>query len=94
MQVLKHAFVLRLSLKRISEAEELENLINNLFSQETDTEAAVEPVLQLLVELKTVQTDTQPALVTTFFVIYLTHVTLSPEDIESIVNFTLCISYF
>ncbi|XP_014477340.1 PREDICTED: gamma-tubulin complex component 6 [Dinoponera quadriceps] len=62
IQVLKHAFVLKLSLKRISEAEELENLMKNLFSHETNTEAVINPILQLLIELKNFQTEAQPVL--------------------------------
>ncbi|XP_032673077.1 gamma-tubulin complex component 6 isoform X2 [Odontomachus brunneus] len=62
VQILKHAFVLKLSLKRISEATELENLINNLFNQEANIEPVVDPVLKLLIELKHFQIDTQPAL--------------------------------
>lgn len=68
MQALKHAFVLKLSLKRISEAEELENLVNNLFSQEANVETVVNPVLQLLMKLKNFQTDTQPVLVIISFI--------------------------
>ncbi|EFN83778.1 gamma-tubulin complex component 6 isoform X2 [Harpegnathos saltator] len=62
VQALKHAFVLKLSLRRISEAEELENLINDLFSQETNVETVVDPVLQLLIQLKNFQIATQPTL--------------------------------
>jgi len=61
VEILKYAFVLRLSLKRVSEAKELESLINELYTQ--DTTDAVISILQLLIELKNFQTDTRTALV-------------------------------
>jgi len=62
VEILKHAFVLRLSLKRVSEAKELESLINELYTQEDTTDAVIS-ILQLLIELKNFQTDTRTALV-------------------------------
>ncbi|XP_011642572.1 gamma-tubulin complex component 6 isoform X1 [Pogonomyrmex barbatus] len=56
VEILKHAFVLKLSLRRVSEAKELENLINELYAREDNLEV-VTPVLQLLIELKSFHTD-------------------------------------
>lgn len=56
VEILKHAFVLRLSLRRVSEAKELESLISSLYTQEDNTDA-VTSTLQLLIELKNFQTD-------------------------------------
>lgn len=63
VEILKHIFVLKVSLRRLSEAEELENLIDDLFSQGIDVETAVGPILRLLIELKSFQTDVEPVLV-------------------------------
>ncbi|KYM96761.1 Gamma-tubulin complex component 6 [Cyphomyrmex costatus] len=57
MEILKHAFVLRLALKRVSEAKKLESLISELCSMEGDKDTVIF-TLQLLVELKNFQTDT------------------------------------
>jgi len=62
VEILKHAFVLRLSLKRVSEAKELESLINELYTQEDTTDTVIS-ILQLLIELKNFQTDARTALV-------------------------------
>ncbi|XP_036148295.1 gamma-tubulin complex component 6 isoform X2 [Monomorium pharaonis] len=61
VEILKHAFVLRLSLRRISEAKELENLINELYIQEDNVDTVIS-TLQLLVELKSFQTNTEAIL--------------------------------
>ncbi|XP_011881953.1 PREDICTED: gamma-tubulin complex component 6 [Vollenhovia emeryi] len=61
VEILKHAFVLRLSLRRASEARELEGLISQLYDQGGNTDAVVS-TLRLLVELKSFQTDTEAAL--------------------------------
>lgn len=62
LEVLKHAFVLRLSLRRISEAQNLENLVSELYGQETHAETAIHSVLRLLMELRNLQADAGPAL--------------------------------
>lgn len=56
-EILKYAFVLKLSLRRLSEAEKLENLINELHINAINVET-VQPILKLLLELKNFQTDT------------------------------------
>ncbi|XP_024874610.1 gamma-tubulin complex component 6 [Temnothorax curvispinosus] len=61
VEILKHAFVLRLSLRRASEAKELEGLISKLYTQEGNTDAVIS-TLRLLIELKNFQTDTGAAL--------------------------------
>ncbi|KYQ53301.1 Gamma-tubulin complex component 6 [Trachymyrmex zeteki] len=61
VEILKHVFVLRLALKRVSEAKKLENLISELYSEEDDTDTVIY-TLQLLIELKNFQTDTGTAL--------------------------------
>lgn len=61
VEILKHAFVLKLSLKRMSQAKELENLISELYIQENNTDTVIS-TLQLLVELKSFQTDAGAAL--------------------------------
>ncbi|XP_029173958.1 gamma-tubulin complex component 6 [Nylanderia fulva] len=58
VEILKYAFVLRLSLRRVLEAEELESLINELYSNTVNVETVIQPVLRLLIELKSFQTDT------------------------------------
>lgn len=58
VEILKYAFVLRLSLRRVSEAEKLENLVNDLYSNTINIETVIQPVLRLLMELKSFQTDT------------------------------------
>lgn len=65
VEILKHVFVLRLALKRVSEAKKLENLISELYSEEDDTDTVIY-TLQLLIELKNFQTDTGTALVCYF----------------------------
>lgn len=62
VEILKHAFVLRLSLRRMSEAKELESLISELYIDEESTDTVIS-TLQLLIELKNFQTDTGTALV-------------------------------
>jgi len=62
VEILKHAFVLRLALKRVSEAKKLESLISELYSEEDNTDTVIY-TLQLLIELKNFQTDTGTALV-------------------------------
>jgi hypothetical protein len=47
--------VLKLALRRISEAEKLENLINELYTQEISADFAIRSTLQLLIELKNFQ---------------------------------------
>lgn len=61
IEILKYAFVLRLSLRRVSEAKELENLISELYIQEDNTDTVIS-TLQLLTELKSFQTHTGTAL--------------------------------
>ncbi|KAG5328838.1 GCP6 protein, partial [Acromyrmex heyeri] len=61
VEILKHAFVLRLALKRVSEAKKLESLISELYSEEDITDTVIY-TLQLLIELKNFQTDTGTAL--------------------------------
>ncbi|KYM86064.1 Gamma-tubulin complex component 6 [Atta colombica] len=61
VEILKHAFVLRLALKRVSEAKKLESLISELYSEEDNTDTVIY-TLQLLIELKNFQTDTGTAL--------------------------------
>lgn len=65
VEILKHAFVLRLSLRRMSEARELESLMNKLYVQEDNMDAVIS-TLRLLIELKNFQTDTEAALVSSF----------------------------
>lgn len=65
VEILKHAFVLRLSLRRMSQAKELESLISKLYTQEGNTDTTI-ATLQLLIELKNFQTDTEAALVSNF----------------------------
>lgn len=65
VEILKHAFVLKLSLRRMSEARELESLINKLYIQEDNTDAVIS-TLKLLIGLKNFQTDTETALVFAF----------------------------
>ncbi|EZA61700.1 Gamma-tubulin complex component [Ooceraea biroi] len=61
--VLKHTFVLKLSLRRVLEAEKLENLVNELYGQETtNAETVIHSILRLLIELKNFQGDKEPAL--------------------------------
>ncbi|XP_070163267.1 gamma-tubulin complex component 6 isoform X2 [Polyergus mexicanus] len=57
VEILKYAFVLKLSLRRMSEAEKLENLINELYINTVNVETVL-PILRLLIELKNFQTDT------------------------------------
>ncbi|XP_012218364.1 gamma-tubulin complex component 6 [Linepithema humile] len=57
IEILKHVFVLKLSLRRLSEADELEKLVNELYTQEDSTETTCHSILQLLVELKNFQTN-------------------------------------
>lgn len=65
MEILKHAFVLRLSLRRTSEAKRLESLMSELYTREDNTDTVI-ATLQLLIELKNFQTDTEAALVPSF----------------------------
>ncbi|KMQ96951.1 gamma-tubulin complex component 6-like protein [Lasius niger] len=58
VEILKYAFVLKLSLRRVSEAEKLENLINELYINTVNVETVIKPILKLLLELKNFQTDT------------------------------------
>ncbi|CAL1683093.1 unnamed protein product [Lasius platythorax] len=58
VEILKYAFVLKLSLRRVSEAEKLENLINELYINTVNVETVIQPILKLLLELKNFQTDT------------------------------------
>jgi len=55
--------VLKLALRHVSEAEKLENLINELYSQEISAEFAIHSTLKLLIELKNFQAHTEPVLV-------------------------------
>ncbi|KAL6442001.1 hypothetical protein ACFW04_002385 [Cataglyphis niger] len=57
MEILKYAFVLKLSLRRMSEAEKLENLVNELYISTVNVETVL-PILRFLIELKNFQTDT------------------------------------
>ncbi|KYN13049.1 Gamma-tubulin complex component 6 [Trachymyrmex cornetzi] len=61
VEILKHAFVLRLALKRVSEAKKLESLISELYSEEDNADTVIY-TLQLLIKLKNFQTDTGTAL--------------------------------
>lgn len=70
MEILKYAFVLKLSLRRVSEAEKLENLINELYINTVNVETVIQPILKLLLELKNFQTDTGTELVLAFIVNY------------------------
>jgi len=63
VEILKYAFVLRLSLRRVSEAEKLENLVNDLYGNTINVETVIQPILRLLMELKSFQTDTGAILV-------------------------------
>lgn len=63
VEILKHIFVLKVSHRRVSEAKQLEDSIDELFSQGSDIETAVDPVLWLLIELKNFRTDIEPVLV-------------------------------
>lgn len=68
VEILKHAFVLRLSLRRMLEAKELESLISELYIQEDNTDAVIS-TLQLLVELKSFQIDTGATLVSILLIV-------------------------
>lgn len=68
VEILKHIFVLKLALRRLSEAEELEKLINELYTKEDSTETTYHPILQLLVELKSFQINRRVALVLIFLI--------------------------
>ncbi|XP_029672354.1 gamma-tubulin complex component 6 [Formica exsecta] len=57
VEILKYAFVLKLSLRRMSEAEKLENLVNELYINTVNIETVL-PILRLLIELKNFQADT------------------------------------
>lgn len=70
MEILKYAFVLKLSLRRVSEAGKLENLINELYINTVNVETVIQPILKLLLELKNFQTDTGTELVLGFIVNY------------------------
>ncbi|XP_020292162.1 gamma-tubulin complex component 6 [Pseudomyrmex gracilis] len=59
VEILKHAFVLKTSLRRISEAKKLEELLNELYTQETNEETVIGHTLQLLIQLKNFYTDTR-----------------------------------
>ncbi|KAL0121317.1 hypothetical protein PUN28_006683 [Cardiocondyla obscurior] len=61
VEILKHAFVLRLALRRMSEAKELESLIYKLHAQ-ADNADAVTSTLRLLIKLKNFQTDKEAVL--------------------------------
>lgn len=87
LEVLKHAFVLRLSLRRMSEAKELESLINKLYTQERD---AVVATLQLLLELKNFQTDTEAALV---FISLIRSRNRFPEFIPKLMRIKFCLGH-
>ncbi|XP_072760196.1 uncharacterized protein Grip163 [Anoplolepis gracilipes] len=58
VEILKYAFVLKLSFRRMSEAEKLENLVNELYSNTVNVETGIQPILKLLIELKNFQTVT------------------------------------
>lgn len=67
MEILKHAFVLRTSLRRISEAKKLEELLNELYTEQDNEENVIAHTLRLLIELKNFQTDTRTVSVTIVF---------------------------
>lgn len=68
VEILKYAFVLRLSLRRVSEAEQLEDLINELYINAVNVETVIQPVLRLLIELKSFRTDTGTVQVLAFVI--------------------------
>lgn len=68
VEILKYAFVLKTALKRTSEAEELETLINELQNQESNAE--IYPILQLLLKLKSLQIKIKPVLVIIIYLVY------------------------
>lgn len=81
MEILKYAFVLKLSLRHISKAETLENLVNELCSNTINVET--KPILRLLVELKSFQADTGTTLV------FVSSLLRSSIFIETNINVTL-----
>lgn len=66
VEILKHAFVLKTSLRRISEAKKLEELLDELYTQETNEETVIH-TLQLLIQLKNFHSDTKTVSVTIVF---------------------------
>lgn len=52
LELLKHAFVLKVGKKSVAKAQELERLVDELIDAEDDTDPGVYSTLQLLVGLK------------------------------------------
>jgi len=89
--------VLKLSLRHLSEAEELEKLVNELCTQEDSAETTYHSILQLLVELKNFQINKRVVLVliySQFFQLIINFFCIFNTFVDENVIFVPCRMYF